>query len=81
MRALLDDAPPIYGDDLVSMANCTEPVRNDDHGSARAYGLHVPLNDAFGLEIERARGLVENENAWVGEQRASDGDPLPLSPG
>ena len=35
--------------------------------------------DTLALVVERACRLVEDQDARIGDQRASDGDPLPLA--
>ena len=42
---------------------------------------HVLLNNALALVVERACRLIENQDARVGNQRAGNGDALPLAPG
>src|SRR5262249_18636255 len=54
---------------------------DDEHGSTARDLRHILLNNALALVVERARRLIENEDARVGNQGAGDGDALPLSPG
>ncbi len=44
-------------------------------------GAHVFLHDAFGLVIQGAGGLVQDQDARVGDQRPGDGDALALAAG
>ena len=55
-------------------------MRDDEHRSAARDLRHVLLNSALALVVERACRLIENEDARVGNQRAGDGDALPLAP-
>src|SRR5262249_28236633 len=52
---------------------------DDDDRSSASNLSHILLNNELALVVERACCLVENEDAWVGNERASDGDPLPLT--
>ena len=52
---------------------------NDDHGSPLGHLRHILLHDTFAFVIERTRRLVENEDAGIGDQRASNSDALALS--
>ena len=54
---------------------------DDEHRSAARDLCHVLLNSALALVVERACRLIENEDARIGNQRAGDGDALPLAPG
>src|SRR5437763_1696024 len=65
-------------------SGCTtlvRPVRDDDHGAPLADLLHAVLDDALALVIECARRLIEDQNARIGDQRAGNGDALPLAAG
>ena len=46
-----------------------------------AISLHVLLDDPLALVVERARRLVEDQDARIGDQRARDGDALALAAG
>jgi len=81
MVAVLDDAAFLYGDYPVAMAHGGEPVRDDEYGAALNDMLHILLDDTLALIIERARGLVENKDARVHDQRPSNGDALALAAG
>ncbi len=37
------------------------------------------LHEPFGNGVEMRRGFIEDEDAWVAQQRAGDGDALSLS--
>ena len=81
MGALLHYLAAIQHHDTVGMAHCTQAVGDDDDGAATADGLHVLLDDAFGLVIQGTGGLVEDQDARIGEQGAGDGDALALTTG
>src|SRR5262245_39512956 len=76
MGAVLDQAAALERDDAVRRAHRREPVRDDKNGASLGYLFHVLLNDALALIVERARRLVEDQNARVGDERAGDCDAL-----
>src|SRR5580693_7723933 len=81
VRAVLDQAAALDGDDAIGKPQRGEPMGNDKHRSAAGDLGHVLLNNALALVVERARRLVEDEDARVGNQRTGDGDALPLAAG
>ena len=81
MGAVLDQAAALDGDDAIGHPQRGEPMRDDEHRSALRDLRHVLLNDALALVVERACRLVENQDARIGNQRAGDGDALPLAAG
>ena len=52
---------------------------DDEDGAALGDLAHVVLDDALALVVERAGGLVEDEDARIGDERAGDGDALALA--
>ena len=66
-------------DDAVGAPHGREPVRDDEHRAPLGDLAHVLLDDALALVIERARRLVEDQDARIGDQRARDGDALALA--
>src|SRR5258705_12187026 len=79
VRSVLDDAATLDGDDSICAANRREAVSDHEYGAALAYLLHVVLDDPLALIIERARRLVEDQDARVGDERARDCDALTLT--
>lgn len=79
MRPLLDDLPALHDHDTVGVTYSRKPVGNYDHRALCADPRHVLLDDPFGLIVQRAGGLVENQDAWVAEQRPGDGNALSLT--
>src|SRR5262245_4988581 len=59
MRAVLDQAAALDGDDTIGKSQRRETMRDDDHGPAARHLRHVLLHDALAFIIERARRLVE----------------------
>ena len=81
MNAALDDASPIENQDLVSLPNRRQPVRDDER---RPSGHHVAqrlLDQCLGFRIEMRGRLVEDQQARVLEDRARDRKALLLAAG
>src|SRR5215470_2332083 len=81
VRPVLDEAAALDRDDAVGVADGGETVGDHEHRPALEHGPHVLLDDALGLVVERAGGLVEDEDAWIGDERPGDRQPLPLTAG
>ena len=58
-----------------------EPVRDDEHRAAGEQPVDGLLHEPLGLGVERRRRFVENEDRRIDEQRARDGETLPLAAG
>src|SRR5208337_3004551 len=77
--AALDDKPLLHHKNLIGAADGGEAVR-DDKGGAPAHQLcKAALDHGLRLGIERAGGLVENEDARLCQESARDGQALPLA--
>src|SRR5215468_7443657 len=79
MRAILDQASALERDDAIHRPHRREPVRDDQNRAPLGDLFHVLLNDALTLIVESARCLIENQNAWVGDERARNSDALSLA--
>ena len=79
MGAFLDDASPIQDEDPVRPLDRREPVRDHDRCPSAHQTVERLLDEKFAFVVERARGLVEQQDARVAEDRAGDRDPLALS--
>src|SRR6266852_3057539 len=79
MSAALD-RPAILEDHYeIGAAHRREPVRNDEGRASFHEALEGLEQEVFGLGIERAGWLVEDEDGRVFEQGAGDGHPLALT--
>ncbi len=67
MRALLDDPALVEDKDLVRAHNGAEPVRHNETGAASEQTSKGMLQAVLGDRVNCARGLVEDEDARVGQ--------------
>ena len=81
MRAVFDQPTALKRHDAVGRTHRREPVRDDEDGAPFGDLLHVVLDDALALVVERARRLVENQDARIADERARYGDALALAAG
>ena len=81
MGAVLDDGSVLDGEDDVGVADGGEAMRDRDGGSALDERLKRLLDDALAFGVQRRRGLVEDQNRWVLEDHARDGQSLALPTG
>jgi hypothetical protein len=79
MGATLDDAPLVDHDDQIRLADRRQPVRDDQAGAIGQQRFERGLDQLLVVTVERARRLVEDEDARVLEERARDREPLPLA--
>src|SRR5271166_6633032 len=75
----LDYSSRIENDNLVGMLNSADPMSDDQYGPIFAERLEGILNHSFRDEIERVCSLIQNEDLWVSDKRAGQGQPLTLT--
>ena len=78
---LFGDTTLVENNDMVSVANRGETVR--DHQSGAPFGeMGEGLMDQLFVDgVEMRRGLIKNEDGSIFEQRPGDGESLPLAAG
>ena len=54
-------------------------MRDDDGGAPRAQALQRLLHECLAFSVERTRGLVEQQDARVAQQRTGESDALALA--
>src|SRR5689334_20964350 len=81
MGAALHDAPFLEHEDPVGVADRAEPVGDDETSPRPHEPFQRLLHDGFALRVERARGLVQDEDARVLHEGAGYRDTLPLPAG
>ena len=64
---------------LVAFGQRRQPVRHDDHRAATRDAQQVGVDQRLAFRIERAGGLVQDQDARVVDQRAGDGEALLLT--
>jgi hypothetical protein len=79
VRALLDDLPVLQDDDQVGVADRREAVGDDECGAPVQEALQGALDLPLGADVDRARRLVEDQDARIREQRPRERDQLALS--
>src|SRR5439155_5524636 len=77
MRPPPHDPPVAHDEDLVTVANRTEPVCNDDAGTSPA--PEIVIDRLFDNRIQPRGGLVEDGHGRITCQRPRDLEPLSLA--
>mmetsp|Transcript_33988 Transcript_33988/g.85615 ORF Transcript_33988/g.85615 Transcript_33988/m.85615 type:complete len:567 (-) Transcript_33988:863-2563(-) len=81
--ANLGDLPLVHYDDLLRVADRGQAVRDDHHGLAALGLLHdaiqCGLHQRLALRVQRAGGLVQQQQGRVSHQRTRDHDALLLA--
>ena len=75
----LGDGSAIKHEDAVGMANRAQAVGDDKRGAAVEQSGQALLDQPFALGVEVTGGLVEDEDARVGQDGPGDGQPLALA--
>ena len=78
MVAVFDDAAAFDGDDAIGVAHRRQTVGNDEDRPAGGDLLHVLLDGPLAFIIQRARCLVKDQDTWIRDQGAGNGDALAL---
>ncbi len=71
--------PLLDNENLIGAADRGRAVSDHECGAALHKLVEAVLNHGFRFGVERAGGLVEDENARLGQQCACDGKPLALA--
>src|SRR5687768_6901960 len=79
--AALGDPALVEDDDLVGIDHGRQTVGDDDGGAARGDAAQGLLDRRLGSAVERAGGLVEDQDRRVLEEGTGDGDALLLAAG
>src|SRR4051794_8878103 len=65
-------------DDALRLEHGRQAVSDDQHGPAIHEAIEGLLDEALTLRVQRTRGLIQEKQRRVAEQRARDGDALAL---
>src|SRR5688572_1532956 len=79
MSSLADDAAAVDDDNPIGILGGGQPVRDDQRGAALHESLERLLHQSLAFGIERARGLVEQQDGRILEDGARDRDALLLT--
>src|SRR5690606_7486804 len=75
----LDDAAAVEDQDQIGAPHGTETMSDDEARAPFGQMSDRSRQCAFGLGVDGARGLVEDENARMGKEGAKETNELPLS--
>ncbi len=79
MGSLLDDEAVLEDDDQIGVADRREAVGDHERGAPVQQAAERALDLLLGTDVDRARRLVEDQDARVGEQCACERDELALA--
>ena len=79
MRAVVEQAAALEHGDLVGERDRRQAVGDDERRAARHDLLQRALDLLLGRRVDGRGGVVEDQDARVGEQRAGDRDALALA--
>ena len=78
MAPALGDPPVFQHDYLVKLIEPVEVMGDEQGGAPGRDGEQVRGQRTAGIWLEVRGGLVEDQQRWIGEQRAGQREPLPL---
>ncbi len=81
VAALLDHLPAVEHDDLVNLVEAIGFVGDKQHGTALGGPQQVGGEGPAAGRVQVSGGLVEDQQRRVGQERAGQGQPLPLATG
>ena len=81
MRPTLHHNPLINHIDHIRLLDRTQPMRHRDRGSALRRRIQRRLHDLLALGVQRGGRFVEEEDLWIAQEGAGDGDALFLAAG
>src|ERR1700687_3919451 len=79
VRAALYDLAMFHYQNLVSTANGGKAVCDDERGAPLHQISETLLDHLFGFRVKAGSCLVQNQNPQLSQNRAGNGDALPLS--
>ena len=81
MRAVGHDPAAVQHQHAVGPADLRQPVGDDQRGAALLHVVERALNLVLGGAVDGAGGVVQDQDARVLQERARQGDALPLAAG
>src|SRR6185437_9514415 len=79
LRAALHEPAVVEHQDLVRAGDRRQAVRDHERGAPRAQPPESIANERLALAVQTRCGLVQNEDAGIGQQRPGDRHALPLA--
>src|SRR5262245_30546709 len=79
MAAVFDQAATLERNDAIRCTYRGEAVSDGENRPPFGDLFHIVLNDTLALIIKSTRCLIEDQNAWVGNERAGNGNALALT--
>ena len=79
VRAALDDLALVHDEDQVGVADGRQAMRDDEGRAAGEQLLQRCLDELLAARVDAGGGLVQDEDARVGEQSARDAEELALT--
>lgn len=79
VTTLLDELPFAEDEYDIGVLHSGKAMRHADHGPAPSGALERGLHELLALRIERARGLVQEKDVWVADERSGNGHALLLT--
>src|SRR6266498_3121042 len=79
MSTLFHDFTIVDHNDIVCVTNCRQTMRNDKTRPSFHQAQQGFLDARFCACVHAGGGLIEDEDAWVSEDGAGNGQQLPLS--
>ena len=76
MDSPLGDLAAFENEDLIGMANGRESVRDDEAGTVLHEAVEGLLDEPLGGRVHTRGGFIEDEDRWIFEKGASDGEAL-----
>src|SRR5690348_5683782 len=79
MRRKIDHLAELQNENVVAVHQASEPMGDDDHRPALRNALQIRAEYSLALRIECASRFVQDQNARVMDQGASDSQTLSLT--
>src|SRR5271169_2067043 len=81
MRAGFDDPAVLHDENAIGFLHRRQPMRDDERRTPLHQTFKRALHSTLALRIKRTCRLVEQKDRRVLQDRASNGNPLPLATG
>ena len=79
MASAFGDPPVFQYDYLIELIEPVQVVGDEQDAAPGRSGEQVPGEGAAAVRVKVGGGFVEDQQRWIGQQGASQGDPLTLA--